>query len=399
MSGVAERTGRYLRQPQGYRAFVPAPLPPDPPLQFDAALQALLSRADQALGRLDGAAQLLPNPDLFVAMYVQWESVLSSQIEGTQSTLEDLLDFQLDPRRVGSSQDVEEVVNHVAAMNHGLRRLEEFPLSLRLIREIHAELMQGVRGAEKTPGEFRSSQNWIGPAGATLSQATFVPPAPADMQRALDNFERFLHDDAPMPPLVRCGLAHAQFETIHPFLDGNGRVGRLLITFLLVHEGVLQRPLLYLSHYFKRYRAEYYDRLGAVRESGDWEGWIRFFLRGVAEVAEEATRTARQIIVLRESHRRLVQEMGISGNGLRLLDVMFEHPIANARLVQEELDVKSFNTAAGLLERLERLGLLEETTGGRRNRRYRYSPYLALFQDSGEAIADDTPIQTTEAER
>lgn len=398
MSRVAERTGRYVRQPQGYRAFVPAPLPPDPALQFDPALQALLSRADQALGRLDGAAQLLPNPDLFVAMYVQWESVLSSQIEGTQSTLEDLLDFQLDPRGVGSSQDVGEVVNHVAAMNYGLRRLQEFPLSLRLIREIHAELMLGVRGAEKTPGEFRTSQNWIGPAGATLAQATFVPPAPTDMNAALDNFERFLHDEAPMPSLVRCGLAHAQFETIHPFLDGNGRVGRLLITFLLVHEGVLQRPLLYLSHYFKRYRAEYYDRLGAVRETGDWEGWLRFFLRGVAEVAEEATGTARQIIALREAHRRLVQDNGIAGNGLRLLDVMFEHPIANARLVQEKLDVKSFNTASGLLERLERLGLLEETTGGRRNRRYRYAPYLALFQDSGEAIAEDTPIQTTEAE-
>lgn len=331
-------------------------------------------------------------------MYVQWESVLSSQIEGTQSTLEDLLDFQLDPRGVGSSQDVGEVVNHVAAMNYGLRRLQEFPLSLRLIREIHAELMLGVRGAEKTPGEFRTSQNWIGPAGATLAQATFVPPAPTDMNAALDNFERFLHDEAPMPSLVRCGLAHAQFETIHPFLDGNGRVGRLLITFLLVHEGVLQRPLLYLSHYFKRYRAEYYDRLGAVRETGDWEGWLRFFLRGVAEVAEEATGTARQIIALREAHRRLVQDNGIAGNGLRLLDVMFEHPIANARLVQEKLGVKSFNTASGLLERLERLGLLEETTGGRRNRRYRYAPYLALFQDSGEAIAEDTPIQTTEAE-
>jgi len=398
MSRTAERAGRYVRQPSGYRAFIPSPLPPDPPVQFDPLLQTLLSRADQALGRLDGAAQLLPNPDLFVAMYVQWESVLSSQIEGTQSTLEDLLEFQLDPTGAGSSRDVEEVVNHVAAMNYGLQRLRELPLSLRLIREIHRELMRGVRGSERTPGEFRTSQNWIGAAGASLSQATFVPPPPGEMWEAMSNLESFLHADAPLPPLVRCGLAHAQFETIHPFLDGNGRVGRLLITFLLVHEGVLHRPLLYLSHYFKQYRAEYYDRLNAVRD-GDWEDWLRFFLRGVAEVAEQATSTARAIITLREAHRRVIQESGgLATTGLRLLDVMFEHPIANARLAQEKLGAKSFDTAANALERLVALDLLEETTGGRRNRRYRYGPYLALFAEGSEATGDDTPAQTTEAE-
>ena len=383
---MAERAGHYVRQTGGYRAFIPSSLPPNPPVHLDPSLQALLSRADQALGRLDGAAQLLPNPELFVAMYVQWESVLSSQIEGTQSTLEDLLEFQLDPSGAGSSRDVEEVVDHVAAMNYGLHRLQELPLSLRLIREIHRELLRGVRGADKTPGEFRTSQNWIGPAGATLAQATFVPPPPSELWQALDNLERFLHDEEPLPSLVRCGLAHAQFETIHPFLDGNGRVGRLLITFLLVHEGVLQRPLLCLSHYFKRNRSEYYDRLGAVRETGDWEGWLRFFLHGVAEVAEQATATARAIIALRESHRRLVQENGRAATGLRLLDVMFEHPIANARLVQDRLGVRSFDTAANALERLVSLGLIEETTGGRRNRRYRYTPYLALFSDSSEAV-------------
>ena len=398
MSRTAERAGRYVRQPSGYRAFIPSPLPPDPPVQFDPLLQTLLSRADHAVGRLDGAAQLLPNPDLFVAMYVQWESVLSSQIEGTQSTLEDLLEFQLDPTGAGSSRDVEDVVNHVAAMNYGLQRLRELPLSLRLIREIHRELMRGVRGSERTPGEFRTSQNWIGPAGASLSEATFVPPPPGDMWQALSNLESFLHTDAPSPPLVRCGLAHAQFETIHPFLDGNGRVGRLLITFLLVHEGVLHRPLLYLSHYFKRNQAEYYDRLNAVRD-GDWEGWLRFFLRGVAEVAEQATSTARAIIEMREAHRRVIQESGgPATTGLRLLDVMFEHPIANPRLAQEKLGAKSFDTAANALERLVALGLLEETTGGRRNRRYRYGPYLALFAGSAEATGEGTPAQTAEAE-
>jgi Fic family protein len=395
MASLRTRAGRYVRQPTGYRAFIPAPLPPDPPLQIDRELQVLLSRADQAVGRLDGAAQTLPNPDLFVAMYVRREAVLSSQIEGTQSTLEDVLAFELDPRGQELPQDVEEVVNYVRAMNFGLRRLPTFPLSLRLIREIHAELLSGVRGADRMPGAFRSSQNWIGQGNTPLNQATFVPPPVAAMQEALGNLEHFLHDPG-LPALVHCGIAHAQFETIHPFLDGNGRVGRLLITFLLVHREVLHRPLLYLSHYLKRHRAEYYDRLMAVREDGSWEGWLRFFLRGVAETAEEATRTAHAILQLREQHRSAIQERGLGMNALRLFDMLYQRPIVNANLAKDVLGV-TFPTASKLLELLEQLGLVREVTGGRRYRRYLYTSYLDLFA-ADEAEFDQEPIQTTEAE-
>ena len=334
MSSLIPRGGRYVKQLTGYRAFVPAPLPPDPPIALDAGLVQLLSRADQAVGRLDGVTQTLPNPDLFVAMYVRREAVYSSQIEGTQSTLEDVLTFELDPRGRDLPRDVEEVVNYVRAMNYGLERLMTLPLSLRLIREIHAELLRDVRGAEKHPGEFRTTQNWIGSANVPLSRASFIPPAPSDMMVALSDFEQFLHEEHSLPMLIRCGLAHVQFETIHPFLDGNGRTGRLLITFLLVHEGVLHRPLLYLSHYLKRHRAEYYDRLMAVREAGDWEGWLRFFLRGLAETAAEATITARAIVQLQGEHRLLIQEQGLGVNGLRLLDLLFQRPLANIKLVE-----------------------------------------------------------------
>src|SRR5262245_20807423 len=248
------RAGRYVKQIEGYRAFIPAPLPPDPPLVMDTELIRLLSEADRSLGRLDGVTSVLPNPDLFVAMYVRKEAVLSSQIEGTQSTLEDVLQFEVDATGVELPKDVEEVVNYVRAMNQGLRRLQQLPLSLRLIREIHATLLENARGSHRTPGEFRRTQNWIGPAGCTLETATFVPPPVREMHVALDNLEKFLHDTS-LPLLIQCGLAHAQFETIHPFLDGNGRVGRLLITFMLVQRGVLERPLLYLSQYLKAHRA------------------------------------------------------------------------------------------------------------------------------------------------
>lgn len=397
MTPLVTRAGRFVNQPAGYRAFIPAPLPPEPPIGLDSGMVALLSQADQALGRLDGVAQTLPNPELFVAMYVRREAVLSSQIEGTQSTLDDVLAFELDPKGRGLPQDVEEVVNYVRAMNYGLDRLNTLPLSLRLIREIHAELLRGVRGAERRPGEFRTSQNWIGPENVPLSQATFVPPPTSEMLSALDNLERFLHEARDLPVLVHCGLAHAQFETIHPFLDGNGRVGRLLITFLLFHRGVLHRPLLYLSHYLKRHRAEYYDRLMAVREDGNWEHWTSFFLRGVAATAAEAAGAARAILKLREEHRALVQERGPGRSSLRLLDLLFKWPLVNATFVQEELGV-SFATANTLLAQFQGLGLLEETTGGQRNRRYRYTPYLALFEEPALAAEEGVPAQTSEAE-
>jgi Fic family protein len=373
------RAGRFVKQVEGYNAFIPAPLPPDPPIAMDGELARLLSDADRALGRLDGVATVLPNPDLFVAMYVRHEAVLSSQIEGTQSSLDDVLQFEIDAAGKELPKDVEEVVNYVNAMNYGLERIAQLPLSLRLIREIHEKLMAGVRGSEKTPGEFRRSQNWIGPQGCTLATATFVPPPVHEMQTALDNFEKFLHDTS-LPVLIHCGLAHAQFETIHPFLDGNGRVGRLLITFLLCERKVLHRPLLYLSLFLKVHRSEYYDRLMAVRRDGNWEGWLKFFLRGIAEVSQSATETARAIMNLRETHRQLIGDKlaGRAALGMKLLDYLFEQPLVSVPLVEKRLAC-SFVTANKLVEQLEELKLVRETTGWQRNRRYRYDPYLALF--------------------
>ncbi len=396
------RAGRFVKQMTGYRAFIPAPLPPDPAIVMDEEMLGLLSKADRALGRLDGVTSVLPNPDLFVAMYVRHEAVLSSQIEGTQSTLEDVLEWEIEARGGNQPKDVEEVVNHVKAMNYGLKRLQEFPLSLPLIKEIHAELMHGVRGNEREPGEFRRSQNWIGPSGSTLVTATFVPPPPHEMMAALYDFEKFLHTERPMPALIHCGLAHAQFETIHPFLDGNGRVGRLLITFLLCQREILERPLLYLSLYLRAHRAEYYDRLTAVRTDGHWEGWLKFFLRGVVETSLAATRTARSILELRETGReRVLRELGNTTLGQRLFDYLFEHPVVTVRFVEKELGC-SYVKASSLVRQFSapEIGFLTEITGGQRNRLFRFQPYLVLFDvpelGSGENFNKGvTVIETT----
>ncbi len=373
------RAGCYIKQSSGYRAFIPAPLPPEPPVTMDAEMVRRLSEANLELGRLDGVAGLVPNPDLFVAMYVRQEAVLSSQIEGTQCTLEDILQFEVDPSGVAKPDEIAEVVNYVGAMNFGIERLESFPLSLRLIREIHARLMKGVRGAERDPGEFRRTQNWIGPGGATLLNATFVPPPVPRMMEALGDLEKFLHTET-LPPLIHFGLAHAQFETIHPFLDGNGRVGRLLITFLLCQRGMLQRPLLYLSHFFKAHRSEYYDRLMAVRTDGNWEGWLKFFLRGVAEVSRSATATAHGILALQRGHREIViEKVSNAPLGLRLLEYLLRRPLVSVRMVEGELDC-AYVTANKLIEQFTKLDLLREKTGGQRNRQYEYAPYLTLFE-------------------
>lgn len=391
-----KRAGQLVPQPAGYRAFIPAPLPPDPPIAFDGELLSVLSKADIALGRLDGLVKVIPDPDFFVGMYVRQEAVLSSQIEGTQSTLEDLLEVELEPNGQGRHGDVRDIVNYIAAMNHGLARLKELPLSLRVIREIHSQLLRDGRGSHATPGEFRRSQNWIGPEGASLRQATFIPPPVTEMHDALRDFERYLHTEHETPLLIGVGLAHAQFESIHPFLDGNGRVGRLLITFLLVHRGALRAPLLYLSYYFKLHRAEYYDRLMAVRLRGDWEGWLRFFLRGVADTAEQATGAAERIFELRELHRSLVMDE-TNPNGLRLLSMLFRRPLVNVNAVSRELDV-SFPTANRLVARFEELGLLREVTGQRRLRMFRYEPYLRLFDEPGSQGAERVPAQATGAD-
>ena len=377
------RAGRYVSQPTGYRAFIPAPLPPKPPVDLSGELQGLLSQADRALGRLDGSIQTLPNPDLFVLMYVRKEAVLSSQIEGTQSSLNDLLAAEahvFGERSRGS--DVGEVINYVAAMNYGLKRLNELPVSIRLIKEIHAKLLDGTRGNKLTPGELRQSQNWIGPAGATLRSAVFVPPPPHAVPEGRGDLEKFLHQTDQIPLLVKVGLAHAQIETIHPFLDGNGRVGRLLITFLLCSSGVIAKPVLYLSHYFKQHRAEYYDRLQAVRDDGDWEGWLTFFLQGVAQVSAESTETSRRILALREDHRAAITEnLGrAAGNGHRVLEHLYDKPIVSVGDVRE-ITGTTYASANTLVARLVDLDVVVEMTGHARNRRFRYEPYVQLFDD------------------
>ena len=379
---TSTRAGRYITQPTGYRAFIPVPLPPSPPIQITGELQALLSQADRALGRLDGSIQTLPHPDLFVYMYVRKEAVLSSQIEGTQSSLQDVLAAEariLAPNRPG---DVKEVVNYVRAMNHGLKRLTELPVSVRLIREIHAELLKGVRGSHLTPGELRTSQNWIGPGGCTLNEATFIPPPPHELPQQLSELERFLHSDTGLPLLIDIGLAHAQFETIHPFLDGNGRIGRLLITFLLCERRALLKPVLYLSYFFKRHRQEYYDELQSVRDAGTWEGWLTFFLRGIVEVSSQATDTARRILDLREAHRRSITDsLGrAAGNGHRVLEHLYQHPIVSVNEIQRLIGT-TYPAANDLVSRMVDIGILREFTGQARNRKFNYQSYIELFHD------------------
>jgi Fic family protein len=378
----SSRAGLYRRQPAGHSAFIPAPLPPKPSIRFDDEMQTLLSAADRALGRLDGSIQTLPNPDLFVFMYVRKEAVLSSQIEGTQSSINDLLKVEASIFDPNTPNDVSEVLNYVNAMNAGLARLDTLPVSVRLIREIHAALMQQVRGHHAEPGEIRRSQNWIGPAGSTIGQATFVPPPPHEVMPALGDLERFIHDPSPLPLLVKIGLIHAQFETIHPFLDGNGRMGRLLITFLLCQNQILQKPVLYISHYLRRHRAAYYERLQDVRDSGEWELWLKFFLRGISEVSQEATETARNVVSLREAHRhKITAGFGrAAGNGLTVLESLYQRPLVTVNEIAKMLNI-TFAAANMLAQRFLNAGILVEITGQQRYRVFRYSPYVQLFAD------------------
>ncbi len=383
MRQLPERAGRYVKQPTGYRAFIPAALPPDPPLQLEGELQVLLSQADSALGRLDGAVQTLPNADLFAFMYIRKEAVLSSQIEGTQSSLHDLLSAEAElfgTQAKGS--DVGELINHVKAMRYGLDRLRDLPVCVRLIREIHEQLLAGVRGGNLTPGELRRSQNWIGSAGCSLHDAYFVPPPAENVPALLGDLEKFIHQSSvdERPVLATIALVHAQFETIHPFLDGNGRVGRLLISLLLKERGVLQKPVLYLSHYFRRYQSEYYSHLQAVRDHGDWEGWLAFFLRGVTAVSIEAAKTTRAILDLREQHRAIILDRysSVAGSTLKVHEALFSCPISSVAMVQKNIGT-SYPAANRLISRLVDLGILREITGHARNRLFRYEPYYQLL--------------------
>ena len=382
-------TGRYEETAVGgerVRAFVPAPLPPQPPLAFEGDLQSALENAVLALGRLDAISSLLPDKALFLYTYVRKEAVLSSQIEGTQSSLSDLLLFELDEASGAPVDDVVEVSNYVAALDHGLARLREgFPLSNRLIREIHGVLLSRGRGQDKSPGEFRRSQNWIG--GTRPGNARFVPPPAHAVPDCMSELERFLHAEGDgVPVVVRAGLAHVQFETIHPFLDGNGRVGRLLITFLLTHGEVLREPLLYLSLYFKQHRAVYYDLLDRVRREGDWEAWFDFFFRGVSETAEGAVATAQRLATLFQDDRRKVEGAGRRGtSALRIHDLLKARPVLSLRAICAVTGL-SFPAVSSAMDALIELAIARELTGKRRNRLFAYDRYLGILSEGTEPL-------------
>jgi len=382
-----DTVGRYTETLAGgerVRAFVPAHLPPTPPLDLSGTRQLLLERATLALGRLDSIGLLLPDPQLFLYAYVRHEAVLSSQIEGTQSSLSDLLLFELDEMPGVPFDDVTEVSNYVAALEHGMARLREgFPLCNRLLREIHAKLMARGRGSDKAPGEFRRSQNWIG--GTRPGNAQFVPPPPQEVEPCMAALERFIHGATdPVPVLLKTALAHVQFETIHPFLDGNGRVGRLLIALLLHQGGLLTQPLLYLSLYFKQHRARYYTLLDRVRSDGDWEAWVDFFLEGTEQTAHDAVRTARDLVALFQRDTQRIQAGGHgSANALRALDALRQRPMRNLRQLCQD-SAMSFPTASKAMQRLISLGIARELTGQRRNRVFVYDAYIHLLSGDHE---------------
>lgn len=368
------------------RAFVPVPLPPDPLLDLSGARQRLLERALLACGRLDGVTALLPDPDLFLYAYVRREAVLSSQIEGTQSSLSDLLLFELDEAPGVPFDDVAEVSGYVVALEHGMARLcGGFPLSNRLLREVHEKLLASGRGADRQPGEFRHSQNWIG--GTRPGNAQFVPPPPQHVENCMASLERFIHtEDDGMAALVKAALAHAQFETIHPFLDGNGRVGRLLISLMLFDAKVLDQPLLYLSYYFKQHRSEYYHLLDTVRAEGDWEAWLDFFLEGVASAATSAVQTAHRLLALFRDDAARVQMLGrAAANALRVFDALRGRPLANLNALTERTGA-SYPTVARAVEALENLGIAREITGRKRERVFAYTIYLDILNEGTEPL-------------
>lgn len=362
-----------------YGAYVPNPLPPDPPIQMDAALLDALERANRALGRLDGLSILIPDISLFIYFYVRKEAVLSSQIEGTQSSLCDLLLFESHEIPGVPIEDVQEVSNYVAALGHGMERLRnDAPLTLRLLREIHAVLLSRGRGEDRQPGAFRTSQNWIG--GTRPGNAAFVPPPAAEVMSCLDGWEKFMHDlPDRTPTLLKAGMLHAQFETIHPFLDGNGRLGRMMIPLLLCYEHVLSEPLLYLSLYFKSHRDTYYDLLQQVRFDGDWEEWLKFFLTGVADTAEQATRTAQAIVQLVRAERASIESTRrVSASTLRLHTWMQRRPVFTIADAASNLGM-STQTAINALARLRALEIVREITGRQRRLVFVYESLLRVL--------------------
>lgn len=373
--------GRYVRQHTGYRAFIPQKLPLAA-LDRSTDLDKALSKADRALGRLDGAIEGAFNSDLFIMMYLRKEATLSSQIEGTQASLNDVLQAEASIADPDRPDDVLETLNYIRAFHHGLERLDTLPLSLRLIKELHQILMHNVRGHERTPGEFRTSQNWIGPSGVSLEDASFVPPPPPELMGLLGNLEDYVRDEDDQPFLMKVGIAHAQFETLHPFLDGNGRLGRMMITLMLCERKVLLKPVLYLSHFFKMNRDEYYRRLQATRDHDDWEAWLIFFLTAVATVSNEATSTLRSVTELREHHRQILIDAAPKGavNALKLHESLFKTPYVTVEGAAAITQI-SVQGAKAIVDWMVDLGILKEITGRKRGRIFRYEPYLDLFLD------------------
>ncbi len=380
-------TGKYEITTVGgesIRAFIPEPLPPEPPVDLTDARQRLLERATLALGRLDSITLLFPDPGLFLYAYVRREAVLSSMIEGTQSSLSDLLLFEIEGAPGAPFEDVVEVSNYVSALDHGMKRLQNgLPLCNRLIREMHAVLLSRGRGSDKTPGEFRRTQNWIG--GTRPGNAYFVPPPPEHVENCMAGLERFLHDERnPCPTLVKAALAHVQFETIHPFLDGNGRIGRLLIAYILHHDNILSEPLLYLSLYFKQHRGEYYRLLDGVRTEGDWETWLDFFLEGALQTAGNAVETAQRLAaVFSEDEDRIQAQGRVASTALRVFNALREQPLTSLNEVCNRTAL-SFPASSKGMEILVKLGIAREITGQRRNRIFAYDRYLTILSEGTE---------------
>jgi len=376
--------GRFVKQEGGYRAFIPESLPPTPPIEYSKQIQSILSEADRALGRLDGIITVLPNPNLFLAMFVKKEALLSSQIEGTQASLEGVLEFEAGMLPEENINEIKEVVNYVKALNYGVERLQDFPFSLRLIKEIHKILISGTRGKLKTPGEFRKSQNWIGPPGASLNEATYVPPPPDKILSFMSNLEKYFYSKDKNPPLIKSAVIHSQFETIHPFLDGNGRIGRLLIVFFLLWKKALKKPILYISFYFKKNRKEYYNKLMEVRNTGVWNSWLEFFLRGVIETAEEATETAREIIALKDGIIKKLYENSISSiYAVRIIDLLFEKPLISTNEISKKIKI-SKQTANTIINKFEKIGILKEITGKKRYKKFQFVDYVNIIKKGTE---------------
>lgn len=375
-----KRAGIYVDNLNGeamYQSFKPNPLPPIPEIEMDGEIVKLLVDANKQLVKLDTASQLISNADLFISMYVRKEALISSQIEGTQCTLDDVLDPEVE---ANANLDVSDVINYVKATQYALKRLERLPLCCRLIREIHEVLMENVRGQDKTPGEFRHSQNWIGPANCSLKDARYIPPNVEDMQTAMSDLEKYINENVDYDPLIRAALIHYQFETIHPFLDGNGRIGRLLILLYLMEQRLIEKPVICISYFLKKNQIEYYDRISEVRRTGNFEQWIRFFLEAVSKAASDSLEAIRQLSVLHDTNVEKLPKTTRSKDNLRaVFDYIEQYPIIDIKRTAKELEV-SYNTVAAAVRKLVELGILQETTNAARNRVFAYEEYLAILR-------------------